>query len=146
MNLNGAECRSAFAVARVARLATADADGQPHLVPVTFAVDGDHVFFAVDAKPKRSTALKRLSNIEQNSAVSLLVDEYDEEWERLWWVRADGRARILPAPQAGAEDGGSERELAIGRLRAKYPQYADVVLTGPVVEIEVTRWSGWRFA
>jgi len=146
MNLNEAECRSAFAVARVARLATADADAQPHLVPVTFAVDGNHVFFAVDAKPKRSTALKRLRNIEQNPAVSLLVDEYDEEWARLWWVRADGRARTLPDPQAGADDGGSGREFAIGRLRAKYPQYADMDLAGPVVEIEVTRWSGWRFA
>lgn len=137
MNLSEAECRAVFAEARVARLATVDAGGQPHLVPVTFAVEGNRVFFAVDAKPKRTTALKRLRNIEQNPAASLLVDEYDEAWERLWWVRADGRARVLPE---------LEREPAIERLRAKYPQYADMALTGPVVEIEVSRWSGWRFA
>ena len=136
MNLSESECRAAFAEARVARLATADAEGAPHLVPITFAVDGDRVYFAVDAKPKSSARLRRLRNIERNPQVSLLVDEYDEDWERLWWVRADGRARIL------TEQLETPREL----LRARYPQYADVALAGPVVEIVVTRWSGWRYA
>ena len=136
MRLTEEACRAAFGEARVARLATAGADGAPHLVPVTFALDGDTAYFAVDAKPKSSARLRRLRNIEENPQVSLLVDEYDEDWERLWWVRADGRARILGP---GAE---AAREL----LRARYPQYADVALGGPVVAIAVERWSGWRYA
>ena len=140
VNLAEDECRAAFARARVARLATAGADGAPHLVPVTFAVEGEHVYFAVDAKPKSSARLRRLRNIEENPQVSLLVDEYDEDWERLWWVRADGRARVLAAGPGGEADG--PRDL----LRARYPQYARVALEGPVVEITVARWSGWRYA
>jgi len=136
MNLSVVECRAAFAEARVARLATADAQGAPHLVPITFAVEGDGVVFAVDAKPKSSARLRRLRNIAENPQVSLLVDEYDEDWEQLWWVRADGRARILA-------DG---LEASYRLLRARYPQYADVALDGPVVEIAVHRWSGWRYA
>jgi PPOX class probable F420-dependent enzyme len=136
MNLSELECRSAFAEARVARLATADAEGAPHLVPITFAVEGDRVYFAVDGKPKSSARLRRLRNIEQNPRVSLLIDEYDEDWERLWWVRADGRARILAEGLEGPR----------GLLRARYAQYADVAMDGPVVEIAVSRWSGWRYA
>jgi PPOX class probable F420-dependent enzyme len=136
MNLSELECRSAFAEARVARLATADAEGAPHLVPITFAVEGDRVHFAVDGKPKSSARLRRLRNIERNPQVSLLIDEYDEDWERLWWVRADGRARILTEDLEGPR----------GLLRARYAQYADVAMDGPVVEIAVGRWSGWRYA
>jgi len=136
MNLSELECRSAFAEARVARLATADAEGAPHLVPITFAVEGDRVYFAVDGKPKSPARLRRLRNIEQNPQVSLLVDEYDEDWERLWWVRADGRARILT----------EGLEAPRGLLRGRYPQYADVAMDGPVVEIAVGRWSGWRYS
>ena len=79
MNLSELECRSAFAEARVARLATADAEGAPHLVPITFAVEGDRIYFAVDGKPKSFARLRRLRNIEQNPQVSLLIDEYDED-------------------------------------------------------------------
>jgi PPOX class probable F420-dependent enzyme len=130
-----ARARSLFAAARVARLATADADGRPHLVPVTFVVEGESVYFAVDAKPKRTQHLRRLRNIEANPQVSLLVDEYDEDWERLWWVRADGTARIH-------HDGHTR---IIDLLRAEYPQYATVeVGRGPIVEIVVERWTGWR--
>ena len=136
MNLTELESRAAFAEARVARLATADAGGAPHLVPITFAVEGDRVYFTVDGKPKSSARLRRLRNIEQNPQVSLLIDEYDEDWERLWWVRADGRARILTEGLAGPH----------GLLRARYAQYADVAMDGPVVEITVSRWSGWRYA
>jgi PPOX class probable F420-dependent enzyme len=136
MNLSELECRSAFAEARVARLATVGAEGAPHLVPITFAVEGDRVYFAVDGKPKSSARLRRLRNIEHNPRVSLLIDEYDEDWERLWWVRADGRARILTEGLEGPR----------GLLRARYAQYADVAMDGPVVEIAVSRWSGWRYA
>jgi PPOX class probable F420-dependent enzyme len=136
MRLGEEECRAAFAHARVARLATAGADGAPHLVPITFAIESDRVFFAVDAKPKSSARLRRLRNVEENPQVSLLVDEYDEDWERLWWARADGRAHVLA--------GDAERPLEL--LRRRYPQYAAVALDGPVVEIVVGRWSGWRYA
>ena len=91
-----AEARARFAAARVARLATADAAGRPHLVPIAFAVAGDTIYSAVDAKPKRTRALRRLANVRENPAVSLLVDHWDEDdWAALWWVRADGRGRVL---------------------------------------------------
>jgi PPOX class probable F420-dependent enzyme len=139
VDIPAAEARSLLAAARVARLATAGADGRPHLVPVTFAVEGDAVFFAVDAKPKRSQHLRRLRNIEDNPHVSLLVDEYDEDWARLWWVRADGVARVHRTAEV------ADRAHAL--LRAKYPQYAEVdVAAGPVVEIAVERLSGWRLS
>ena len=89
------QARRRFAAARVARLATADAAGRPHIVPVTFAVDGDVVYTAVDAKPKRGTALKRLANVAANPAVALLVDHYADDWNQLWWVRADGTGRVV---------------------------------------------------
>jgi PPOX class probable F420-dependent enzyme len=89
------QARRRFAAARVARLATADAAGRPHIVPVTFAVDGDVVYSAVDAKPKRGTALKRLANVAANPAVALLVDHYADDWNELWWVRADGTGRVV---------------------------------------------------
>jgi PPOX class probable F420-dependent enzyme len=102
-------------------------------VPVTFAVDGDTVYSAVDAKPKRTTALRRLANVEANPRVSLLVDHYDDDWSRLWWVRADGTARILPEP-AG------EAARAAALLGERYPAFA---LRGPVLAVDVTRWTGW---
>lgn len=138
MNLDQDASRTRFAAARVARFATADADGRPHLVPVTFAVDGDRVFFAVDSKPKRSTNLKRLRNIAENPAVALLADEYDDDWSHLWWVRGDGTARVLA----------DEKELAgaLELLQERYSQYRADAPEGPVVEIHVSQWSGWTFA
>lgn len=130
------EARRRFAAARVARLATVDAAGRPHLVPVTFAVgDGEKIYSAVDAKPKTSRRLKRLANIEANPAVSLLVDRYGEDWSALWWVRADGWARV--------EHGGPAAARAIEALVAKYPQYRETVPEGPVVVVTVTGWRGW---
>jgi PPOX class probable F420-dependent enzyme len=123
-----------FASARVARLATADAGGRPHLVPIAFAVAGETIYSAVDAKPKRTRALRRLANVVANPAVAVLVDHWDEEdWGRLWWVRADGEGRVLDPdePEAGR---------AIRLLRERYPrQRAD----GAVLAVDVTRWSGW---
>ncbi|WP_326825657.1 TIGR03668 family PPOX class F420-dependent oxidoreductase [Streptosporangium sp. NBC_01756] len=132
-----AQARERFRDARVARLATADIRGTPHLVPVTFDLDGDTVAFAIDHKPKRTTDLRRLRNIAVNDRVCLLVDHYDDDWLRLWWVRADGRARI-------AEDGAA-RERALGRLAERYPQYRDRPPRGPVVLIEVEAWTGWSY-
>jgi len=131
MRLDEAEARRRFLAARVARLATVSAGGQPHLVPVTFAAEADTVWFAVDAKPKSSTDLRRLRNIRANPRVSLLVDHYDEDWSQLWWVRADGEARVGAGP--------------VEALVAKYPAYRDRPPAGPVVEVTVTRWSGWAY-
>ena len=124
--------RERFAAARVAVLATLTRDGAPHLVPVTFALDGDVLWTATDGKPKRSGLLARHRNIAADSRVSLLAQHFTEDWKQLWWVRADGLARIMadPAP-------------AFAALRAKYPQYAEVALGQPVIEVRVTGWQGW---
>lgn len=132
--MTSAEARDRFAAARVARLATADPTGRPHLVPLVFAVELDHIYSAVDAKPKRSTALRRLDNVRENPCVSLLVDHYDDaDWDALWWVRADGCGRVL-------EPGASEARRAVELLQTRYPQQR---ATGAVLAIDVQRWSGW---
>ena len=131
--MTASEARARFAAARVARLATADAEGRPHLVPIVFAVQGERVYSAVDAKPKRTTALRRLDNVRANSAVALLVDHYDEDWSALWWVRAEGQARVLEGDRAEARE-------ALALLAARYPQQR---ATGVVLAVEVERWSGW---
>jgi PPOX class probable F420-dependent enzyme len=132
--VTAAEAPARFAAARVARLATADAAGRPHLVPVAFAVAGDTIYSAVDAKPKRTKALRRLANVRENPAVALLVDHWDEDdWEALWWARADGRGRVLDPAER-------EARSAIAALRERYPrQQAD----GEVLAVDVERWSGW---
>jgi PPOX class probable F420-dependent enzyme len=117
--------------------ATAGA-GPPHLVPVTFALDGDHIYTAVDSKPKSTRDLRRLRNIRANTRVSLLADHYDEDWSQLWWVRADGQAAILAGP--------AEMAGPAGLLARRYPQYAGEPPAGPVISIAVTRWSGWAAA
>ena len=141
MRLSEDEARRRFAAARVVRLATADEEGRPHLVPVTFVVRGDTVVFAVDHKPKRHRQLKRLANMLANSAVCLLADEYDEDWTQLWWARADGSAHVGDFPE-----GDAERAAAVEDLMAKYPQYGAHPPDGPLVGIAVGRWSGWSAA
>lgn len=136
MRLSTEEARARFAEARVARLATVSAEGVPHLVPVTFAVTGERVVFVVDDKPKSSRRLRRLDNIAANPAVCLLVDVYEDDWSRLWWVRADGTATVLPV-------GGVAGEVAIDALAARYAAYVETRPAGPVVSIEVTMWTGW---
>ena len=125
-----------MATARVARLATVDATGAPHLVPLVFAIAGDKIYSAVDHKPKRSKKLKRLANIAANPGVALLVDEYDDDWSRLWWVRVDGTAESIET--------GLEWEHAVELLAAKYPQYRGQPPTGDVIAIRIDRVSGWE--
>ena len=129
------EARRRFAGARVARLATVGADGRPHLVPIAFACVGDVVWSAVDDKPKRTRALRRLDNVRANPRVALLADRYDEDWSALWWVRADGMARVVEADDGPA---------ALDALAERYAQYVSAPPPGPVLEIAVERWSGWR--
>lgn len=130
------EALALFAGGTVAALATAGSDAAPHLVPVVFAVAGDTVYTAVDAKRKSTQRLRRLANIEVNPRVSLLVDHYSEDWNELWWVRADGLAAV--------HHDGEEMAIGYGLLRAKYEQYARTALDGPVVAIAVQHWSSWR--
>ena len=105
------------------------------MVPCCFALDGDTLYSAVDAKPKSTLALRRLQNITSNSAVSLLVDRYDENWATLWWVRVDGNGRVV--------DDAVERARAIALLAAKYEQYRALVPPGPVLAIDVVCWRTW---
>ncbi|MEU6037321.1 TIGR03668 family PPOX class F420-dependent oxidoreductase [Actinomadura sp. NPDC047616] len=119
----------------VVRLATVDEHGRPHLVPVTFAVRRGVLYTAVDHKPKRSRDLRRLANIRANPHVSLLADHYDDDWERLWWVRADGHARVIE------DDAGMAEPIAL--LRDRYAQYRDRPPEGPVIAVTIDAWSGW---
>ena len=131
------EARRRFSESRVARLATADAAGVPHIVPVVFALDGDEIFIAVDRKPKRTTALKRLANVRENPRVALLADGYDDrDWYALWWVRADGVGRVV-AP------GSPDARRAVALLAARYRQHVEAPPEGPVLVVAVHRWSGW---
>lgn len=134
------EPRERFARARSARLATVRPDGAPHLVPVCFAVVGDTVYSAIDAKPKRSGRLQRIENVEREPRVALLADHYeDADWGALWWVRADGVARVLTG-------GGEEAETAVDRLVERYAQYRDERPATDVLAVDVRHWSAWAFA
>lgn len=145
MRLEAADARRRFAGVRVARLATVSPDGRPHVVPFTFALASrargagsgpeDHIYSAVDAKPKSSTDLRRLWNIRANPRVAVLADHYEDDWDGLWWVRADGQAAILDDPAAMAP--------ALALLASRYPQYREHPPGGPVISILVDRWTGW---
>ena len=127
--------------ARVARFATLDGKGRPHLVPICFACDGKVLYTAVDRKPKRAppARLARLRNIRVSPHVALLIDEYREDWTRLWYVLIRGKARLVPS---SARD---ERALALRRLKAKYPQYARGMLPAdaPIIRITADRITAW---
>ncbi|HEX6262751.1 MAG TPA: TIGR03668 family PPOX class F420-dependent oxidoreductase [Actinomycetota bacterium] len=121
--------------ARVARLATADPTGRPHLVPIVFALVEDLIVTVVDEKPKRTKRLQRLENVRANPLVTVLVDHYEEDWSRLWWVRVRGDARV--------HEEGPERERALEALAGKYAQYRDAAPHGPAILIEAQEWLGW---
>ena len=127
--------RRRVASARVGRLATLEREGRLHLVPLCFAVDGDTLYSAVDEKPKRSRRLQRLENVRAHPDVCVLVDHYEDDWSRLWWVRLRGRARTV------AE--GPELERAVALLREKYEQYREAPPGGPVLVVELAEWRGW---
>jgi PPOX class probable F420-dependent enzyme len=129
--------RRRVAQARVARLATVDPAGHPHIVPVCFALEDDRVITVVDHKPKTTTVLRRVTNVRANPAVSVLVDQYDEDWEQLWWVRLDGQASLVPGDDPGFED-------VIAPLHEKFRgQYGLHDLPGPALVVDVHHWVGW---
>jgi PPOX class probable F420-dependent enzyme len=122
---------------RVARLATADVRGVPHLVPVCYAIIGDTLYITIDEKPKRTDRpLKRLRNIMENPEIAVTVDHWDEDWRRLAWVMLRGRAEILPD--------GEEHDRAQARLRERYPQYRAMELAPlPVIALRIARATSW---
>ena len=147
-SLSPAAMRRLVESARVARLATVDAAGRPHLVPVCFVLvsgtsdvsgeggdHGDRVHIAVDHKPKRSTELRRTANLRATGQACLLIDHYDEDWSQLWWVRLDGHG--------AQEDDPHQASQIIDALAAKYPQYRERRPDGPVLTIEIQALRGW---
>jgi len=127
--------------ARVARLATLDDKNRPHIVPICFVYDGKLFYTAVDRKPKRVTPerLARLRNIRAVPRIALLIDEYDEDWTQLWYILVRGKAKLIP------KSGHKEHALAIHKLRAKYPQYAQGMLAddAPIIRITPERVAFW---
>lgn len=121
---------------RLAHLATADASGHPHVIPVCFVYDSGRFYIAIDEKPKRTTRLKRLRNIEDNRSVALVFDRYDEDWSRLGWVMVQGRAVVI--------DSGEEHARALSALRERYAQYQSMALEGrPVIAITPEKARSW---
>lgn len=130
--------RGFLAAQRVARLATADGDGRPHVVPICYALTGDTVYFTIDEKPKRrpGARLKRLANLRANPFAALVVDRYDEDWTRLGWVMVQGRAEVLAS--------GPEHDRAQISLRDRYPQLAAMRIEAlPVVAVRIDHASSW---
>ncbi len=137
MRLTDGVMRQLVAEARVARLATIDPDGTPNVIPICYALEGDTLFSGVDQKPKSTTRLRRLQNIARDPRVMVLVDRYEDDWEKAWWVRLRGNARLLS---------GAEAEAGIRLLVEKYPQYVEDPPQGAVLAIEAERWLGWSMA
>jgi PPOX class probable F420-dependent enzyme len=131
-SLSRASAEERLAAARVGRLATVTADGEPHVVPVCFALAGGRIVTAVDAKPKATRSLRRLENVRATGRASLLVDHYEEDWARLWWVRVDGPAEVADV----AAD-------TLAALAAKYEQYRAAPPDGPVIALRPERWRSW---
>lgn len=126
-------------VARLATVTCRAGSPAPHIVPLCFALLApDTIVSAIDHKPKRTLKLERLANIAANPQVSVLADRYCDDWNALWWVRADGRARVLERDEQPML-----RSRALDALAARYRQYAQHRPEGPLVVVEVDRWSGW---
>jgi PPOX class probable F420-dependent enzyme len=138
--LNHAHVREFVAAARLAHLATADADGAPHNVPLCYWFDGERIYFAIDEKPKRATGLglKRMRNIAENPRVALVIDHYEEDWSQLAYVMIRGNARVVEDKQ--------EYLAALRQLRDKYLLYRGMTLTperNPIVKIEPVSVHAW---
>lgn len=129
--------RRLVAEARVARLATIDPDGSPNMVPFCFVLEGSTLYSGVDQKPKTTTRLRRLENIRRDPRVMVLVDHYEDDWDRAWWVRMRGNGRVLDA---------KESLRGIELLVAKYPQYIEDPPEENLMAIEVGEWVGWSMS
>ena len=122
---------------RVARLATVDEQGRPHIVPIVFVYADGVLYTPIDLKPKAAPErLRRVRNIHSNPQVQVLIDHYDEDWQRLGYVQLRGRAGMIQR--------GAEYDRAIRLLEEKYPQYQELPLEGrPVIKISVERTVTW---
>ena len=133
------EIRARFEITRIAHLATVNTEKEPHVIPICFVWDGSVFYSAIDHKPKRVTPdlLVRVKNIRETPHVALLLDQYDEDWTRLWYVLVRGKAEIVLAA--------AEQKRAIQILRAKYPQYETSMLAddAPVIRITPVRVIAW---
>lgn len=138
MTLDRGAALARFAAASVASLGTTRESGSPHVVPITFAVEAESVYSMVDRKPKTTTALQRLANIAAHPAASLLVDHYEDDWTRLWWVRVDGTATV--------SDDVATLTTARTLLQLKYPQYRDQPPDGPVICVAISGVTWWEWA
>lgn len=127
--------RDRFTSARAGRLATVRPDGRPHVVVCCFAMAGDAVYSAVDDKPKTTRQLQRLRNLAAHPEAALLVDHYDDDWSALWWVRVDGAGRLLNRD--------AEHDRAMALLAEKYEQYRRQAPSGPLIGIDIVRWTAW---
>lgn len=137
-SIDPAVMRRLVAGSRVARMATLDADGRPHLVPLVFAMDGDTLYSSVDEKPKSTRQVQRLGNIRANpDRVTVLIDHYEDDWPAVWWVRLRGTGRVI--------EESAERERGLRLLADKYPQYRDMPPQGAVIALDVTEWRGWSW-
>jgi PPOX class probable F420-dependent enzyme len=130
------DARRRLAAARVGRLASIDAHGRPHVVPICFTVWGDRIVSAVDHKAKQTLALRRLDNVRRQPAVQLVVDHYDDDWSLLWWVRISGSGQLIVR--------GAARDEALDLLASKYPQYRERRPAGPVLAIDITQITSWQ--
>ena len=129
--------RRSVSGARVARLATIDPDGTPNVVPLCFALEGSTLYSGVDQKPKRTKKLRRLENVKRDPRVTVLIDHYEDDWTKAWWVRLRGRARLLEA---------AEGLRGRQRLIEKYPQYREDPPDDDVMAIEIDQWLGWSMS
>ena len=130
--------RARVEAARVARLATTDPDGRTNVVPICFALEDDVLYSAVDEKPKRTKRLRRLANIRARPTVTVLVDHYEEDWSRLWWIRLRGDARV--------EEKGPDRDRALVLLAEKYEQYRREPPSGAAIAVYIEEWRSWSAA
>jgi PPOX class probable F420-dependent enzyme len=137
VGVNEARARELLAGARVARFGTIAPDGRPRLVPICFVLAGDVIYHAVDHKPKATRRLARLADLAADPRATVLADHYEEDWSALWWVRADGRARVLD------DVGDPQAARALDLLAERYAQYRARRPDGPVVALDVERLTGW---
>ena len=128
---------------RVGRLATADAGGRPSVIPICYIIHGSNIYSPIDRKPKSVSAhrLKRLRNIAENGNVSLVIDDYSDDWSELAYVQLSGTAEIVEP----GEKSGPELKLVVKMLRQKYPQYESMDIDRtPMIKITPTRLRSWR--
>ena len=124
---------------RLAHLATVDRHHHPHVIPIVYAYDGEQLYTPLDAKPKRVGVyrLRRVQNIQANPRVAIIIDHYDEDWQKLAWVQLRGQARLV--------ESGPDHQTGITLLEAKYPQYTTMPLKQrPLIAIHITHLNGWR--